>query len=296
MTSSLKMSVHRPAGRLGLYVRSFQVFSTTDPPAGVSVLDFGGGDVSVPVCFGDPVLVEDWGAAEVQSAAVVGPRRHATWLQFRGRIDQVNVSFFPGAAGAFADVPIPELVNRMASPDDVWPDDFREAVAALQPQPTERRISGLADLLLARLEPRREPPGQVREAVRLIRACRGRVTVHWLASQVNLSISQLERSFTRHVGVAPKLLARQTRVCALAAEAATQANPGWALLATRYGYADQAHLAREFRELTGLTPSGLARAGSDADFLQDALACHRGVFKPAIATEPEAGSARTGRS
>ena len=283
MTSPLKATVYRPAGRLGLYVRAFQVFSTTDPPTGVSVLDFGGGDVSVPVCFGDPVLVEDWGAAEVPSAAVVGPRRRATWLRFQGRVDQVNVSFFPGAAGAFVGLPLPELVNQIASPDDVWPHDFRDAVAALQPLPTEQRISGLADLLLARLEPRREPPRQILEAVRLIRARRGRVTVRWLAGQVNLSISQLERGFTRHVGVGPKLLARQTRVCALAAEATTPANPGRALLAAKYGYADQAHLAREFRELTGFTPSGLARVGSDADFLQDALACHRGVFKPAIA-------------
>jgi AraC-like DNA-binding protein len=283
MTSPLKATVYRPAGRLDLYVRSFQVFSTADPSAGVSVLDFGGGDVSMPVCFGEPVLVEDWGAAGVPSAAVVGPRRHATWLWFQGGVDQLNVSFFPGAAGAFVGLPMPELVNRMASPDDVWPHDFREAVAALQPLPTGQRISRLADLLLARLEPRREPPRQILEAVRLIRARRGRVTVQWLASQVNLSISQLERSFTRHVGVGPKLLARQTRVCALAAEATTLANPGWALLAAGYGYADQAHLARELRELTGLTPSNLARVGSDADFLQDALACHRGVFKPAIA-------------
>jgi AraC-like DNA-binding protein len=237
----------------------------------------------VPVCFGDPVLVEDWGAAEVPSAAVVGPRRHATWLRFQGRVDQVNVSVFPGAAGAFVGLPMPELVNRMASPDDVWPHDFREAVAALQPLPTEQRICGLVDLLLTRLDAHGEPPRQVREAVRLIRARRGRVTVRWLAGQVNLSISQLERSFTRHVGVGPKLLARQARVCALAAEAATSANPGWALLAAKYGYADQAHLAREFRELTGLTPSSLARVGSDADFLQDALACRDGVFKPPIA-------------
>jgi hypothetical protein len=45
MTSRLKTAVYRPAGRLGLYVRAFQVFSTTDPSARVSVLDFGGGDV-----------------------------------------------------------------------------------------------------------------------------------------------------------------------------------------------------------------------------------------------------------
>jgi len=270
MTSPLTMTEHRPAGQLGSYVRAFQVFSTTEP-AGASVLDFGGADVSVPVCFGDPVLVEDWAGAEVPSAAVVGPRRHATWLRFQGSIDQVNISFFPGAASVFTGLPMPELVGRMASPDDVWPRDFREAVAELEPLPPGQRICGLAGLLLARLKPGREPSPQVREAVRLIRARRGRVTVRWLAGQVSLSISQLERSFTRHVGVGPKLLARQTRVCALAAEATTLANPGWALLAVKYGYADQAHLAREFRGLTGLTPSSFARAGSDADFLQDAL-------------------------
>ena len=276
MASPLSMTLYRPTGRLGTYVRAFQVLST-EQPSGVSVLDFGGGDVSVPVCFGDPVLVEDGGDAEVQSAVVVGPKRNAVWLRFDGVIDQVNISFFPGAAGAFVGLSMPELVGRVASPDEVWPHDFREAVADLEPLPTGQRISRLADLLLARLEPRREPGAQVREAVRLIRASRGRVPVWWLADQVNLSISQLERGFTRHVGFGPKLLARQTRVSALAAEATGPASPDWALLAARYGYADQAHLAREFRELTGLTPGRFARVGSDADFLQDAVACLRGV-------------------
>ena len=257
MTSPLTMAVYPPAGRLGLYVRAFQVFAATQP-AGASVLDFGGGDVSVPVCFGDPVLVEDWGGAEARSAAVVGPRRHAVWLRFAGTVDQVTISFFPGAAGVFVGLAMPELVDRVAAPEDVWPRDFREAVAELEPLSTQQRISRLAELLLARLEPRREPGPQVREAVRLIRASRGRVTVRGLAGQVNLSVSQLERSFTRHVGVGPKLLARQTRLSALAAEAMTCTSPCWAWLAAKYGYADQAHLARDFRELTGLPPSGLA--------------------------------------
>ncbi len=87
----------------------------------------------MPVCFGDPVLVEDWGRAAVPSAAVVGPRRQAVWLRFQGGVDQVNISFFPGAAGAFVGLPMTEFVGRMASPGDVWPHDFREAVAELEP-------------------------------------------------------------------------------------------------------------------------------------------------------------------
>jgi methylphosphotriester-DNA--protein-cysteine methyltransferase len=97
--------------------------------------------------------------------------------------------------------------------------------------------------------------------------------VRWLADEVNLSVSQLERGFKRHVGVGPKLLARQTRASALAAEALREPRPDWAWLAYWYGFSDQAHLMREFRELMGLTPAAFGGIGSDADFLQDALAC-----------------------
>jgi AraC-like DNA-binding protein len=110
--------------------------------------------------------------------------------------------------------------------------------------------------------------------------------VRGLADQVNLSVSQLERSFTRHVGVGPKLLARQTRLSALAAEAMTCASPCWARLAAEYGYADQAHLVRDFRELTGLPPSGLAaerwparhgcRAGLGITWCRADLTCKTG--------------------
>ena len=86
----------------------------------------------------------------------------------------------------------------------------------------------------------------------------------------------MERGFSRHAGVGPKLMARQSRVSALAAEAAGTQLPDWASLASMYGYADQSHLAREFRELTGLTPARFGRVSSDADFLQDAIACCRG--------------------
>lgn len=271
MSSGVELAVYRPTGRLASYVRAFQVLST-EGSARASVLDFAGADVSVPLRFGDPVVIEGSPALEVPSAALVGPRHRSVWLRFDGSVDQMNVSFFPGVAGAFVDVSMQEVVGRVASPDAVWTSGFREAVAELEPLAVEDRISRLSDLLLARLEPAREPGLQVREAVRLIYAMRGRVRVRWLADRVNLSVSQLERRFKQHVGVGPKLLARQARVSALAADAARAPRPDWAWLAYRYGFSDQAHLTREFRELMGLTPAAFGAIGSDADFLQDAVA------------------------
>jgi AraC-like DNA-binding protein len=271
MASGLQLAVYRPSGRLASYVRAFQVLSS-EGSARVSVLDFAGADVSVPLRFGDPVVVEGSEPATVPSAALVGPRARSVWLRFDGSIDQVNVSFYPGVAGAFVGVAMPEIVGLVASPDEVWPREFCEAVAELGPLPVKERISRLSDLLLARLQPEREPGPQVREAVRLIDATCGRVRVRWLADQVNLSVSLLEREFKRHVGVGPKLLARQARASALAAEATRAPNPDLAWLAYRYGFSDQAHLTREFGELMGLTPGAFGGIAPDADFLQDALA------------------------
>jgi AraC-like DNA-binding protein len=271
MASGLCLTAHRPRGRLASYVRSFQVLSTEDS-ARVSVLDFAGADVSVPLRFGDPIFIEDSRPGIVESAAVVGPRTRSTWLRFHGRIDQVNVSFRPGAAGAFVRLSMPELVGAVAAPDDVWPREFREAAADLEPLAVHERISRLETLLLARLEPRLEPGPQVREALRLIHATSGRVRVGWLADRVNLSVSQLERSFKRHVGLGPKVVARQRRVSELVAEAQAARKPDWSWLAYRYGYSDQAHLIRDFRHFLGLAPSAFRAMWTDADFLQDALA------------------------
>src|SRR5262245_5413362 len=271
MASPVKMTLFRPTGRLASYVRFFQVFSTASSVR-ASVLDFGGGDVSIPLCFGSPLFVEDWNRAEVQSSAVVGPRRRAVWLQLNGDVDQVNISFFPGAAGSFVGLSMRELVDEMALPDDVWSRQFQQAIADLAPLPAEQRVDRIAHLLLSRLEPRRELPPHIREAVLLIRQMRGQLRVGWLADAVNLSISQLEREFRDRIGVTPKLLARQTRVAALAADAMRNGPPAWAGLAIDYGYADQAHPVRDFRDLTGLTPSELFGAAPDAEFLQDALA------------------------
>src|SRR5262249_37746790 len=132
MTTGLRLMEYRPRGELASYVRAFQLLRTDDESARVSVLDFAGADVSAPLRFGDPIIVDDIRPAVVESAAVGGPRTRSVWLRFDGRIDQVHVSFFPGVAGAFPGLSMQELVGRMAAPDEVWPTGFRQAVAELE--------------------------------------------------------------------------------------------------------------------------------------------------------------------
>jgi AraC-like DNA-binding protein len=55
------------------------------------------------------------------------------------------------------------------------------------------------------------------------------------------------------IGVTPKTLARIMRFNH--AQAMARAGGDWADIAAACGYADQAHLAREFVELSGSTPT-----------------------------------------
>ncbi|MFZ5442311.1 MAG: helix-turn-helix domain-containing protein [Myxococcota bacterium] len=98
----------------------------------------------------------------------------------------------------------------------------------------------------------------VQRAVSALVASEGRLPVSRLAPLAGLSERQLRRRFVALVELLPKELARLCRARATAVEL-VRAPDTWAALAPERGYADQAHLTREFRQLLGLTPGAFAR-------------------------------------
>lgn len=73
-----------------------------------------------------------------------------------------------------------------------------------------------------------------------------------LARRHDMSRRQLERDFRRCLGVSPAACARAVRF-QRAVDAVSRGVP-LAHVAADFGYADQAHMTRTFRDLAGLTP------------------------------------------
>ena len=103
----------------------------------------------------------------------------------------------------------------------------------------------------------------------LVREAARRLTVpHSLLPQVarDLGVSerQLRRRFARSVGYGPRLLGRVHRLQRVLR--CHERAPGMTLaeLACTAGYADQAHMSREVRQLSGMTPRQLLASGSRA--------------------------------
>lgn len=89
----------------------------------------------------------------------------------------------------------------------------------------------------------------------------GKIPVAAVAEQLGWSTRTLERRIRRGFGLAPRQLRHLLRATSVfrAARETRQLNEGGNLahLATEYGYADQAHMSRELRAWSGVSPSKL---------------------------------------
>jgi AraC-like DNA-binding protein len=85
------------------------------------------------------------------------------------------------------------------------------------------------------------------------------VTAARVAEVAGVSLRTLQRMFHEHVGASPKWVARRFRL----QEAALRIERGEAVslatLAAQLGYADHAHLTRDFKDTTGRTPKAFGR-------------------------------------
>ena len=95
----------------------------------------------------------------------------------------------------------------------------------------------------------------VREALRLITTTNGRMPVSQMAASIGVSERTLRRDVTAAVGLSPKVLARILRFQNAVACLRTLEAVDLCHLALECGYADQAHMGREFQQLSGLTPT-----------------------------------------
>jgi transcriptional regulator GlxA family with amidase domain len=128
----------------------------------------------------------------------------------------------------------------------------RKMAAALRDDVADEKLVFLADdALAAHVPPARQPSEDTTELADLIASDRSIRRVDELADSAGLSVRQLQRRFADHVGVSPKWVIRRYRLYDAAEQAARTHDVDWAALAVDLGYADQAHLSRDFADAVG---------------------------------------------
>jgi AraC-like DNA-binding protein len=194
------------------------------------------------------------------SARVVGPMTRAILAPSEGPTTFVGVRFRPGAAVDLLGFPARELLDDDAPVADVWGANGRQLDARLADARTARAaIDTIQDVLARRIHAARMPDPRVAFAVDALRTAGGELPIPAVSARVGLSERQLERLFHERIGYGPKLFARVVRLQRGTRAIHRGSIASWARLAIDCGYTDQAHLVREFRALTGVTPAIYAR-------------------------------------
>ena len=179
-----------------------------------------------------------WGGwqPEVFVAGVI-TRPARLWFSGDARFEGLRI--WPWAWNALTDLPAGRFVGSWLALDEAAP---HLSAAAW----TDRLPKGLADLA-------ERPPYDLGDAI--LRSANVDDLVRWSGIQRRT----LQRRFAREIGVAPRAYLRLLRFQG-ALETVQEQGSSLADQAAAHGFADQAHMSREFRALAGTTTGGARRA------------------------------------
>jgi AraC-like DNA-binding protein len=170
----------------------------------------------------------------------------------------IQVNFTPIGAHLVLGVPMDELAHRTVELGDVLGATARQLIARLHDAPSWDACFAILDaFFVRRLATARMPPADVAWAWQQLTRSAGRVRIGALATELGRSQRHLIARFREYVGLPPKTVARILRFdhAVRMLVGAKLDDVRWTEVAYACGYYDQAHFNREFRELSGSTPS-----------------------------------------
>lgn len=197
--------------------------------------------------------------AGLQQSAVWGLRDSPlTAVEEPGRTCGIALGLSPLGAHALLGLPLGELANRTVRLRDLLgarADLLTEQLAEAPHWPARFRL--LDTVLLAWLRDGPALTRPIRGAWQRLTESHGRIRIGTLAEEIGWTRQHLVTRFREHIGLSPKTVARLAR---LHRASSMMGRYPLADIALACGYTDQAHLNRDFRLLTGSTPTGSVAA------------------------------------
>lgn len=167
----------------------------------------------------------------------------------------IQVNFTPPGAYRFFGLPMHELTDCMVALDDIY---GSEAIGLRDRLGEEREWERRFDLIEAFIQPRlaasKDPLSATAWAYAELLRSGGTERVETIAGKLEWSRKHLAAKFHAEIGLGPKTVGRMVRFNRAIRLARCRSDGGWAGIAAECGYADQAHLVREFVEFAGETP------------------------------------------
>ena len=245
-----------PHPRLRPYIGDYVGYDISGVPAGTH-LGLPSGALTFIVAIDRPLQQYDaeTGTAESFDVLLAGLHLRATLIRHNGAMTGIQINFSPFAPRAFFEIPANELAHHTHDLAEI----SRPIAAELHDRVNEAtawsaRFDAIDDVLIRALRDGTAPRPEVVRSWRQIAQSHGGLPVSLVADRVGWSRRYLNGQFRAEFGIGPKEAARVLRFDRarrlISAQGRTLAD-----IAAICGYADQSHLNRDFRLLTGTTPN-----------------------------------------
>lgn len=268
---------HSPDRRLRGLVLSYTAYvEHADAPMRRLETPFAG--IPMILSLGPSILID----GQRRRSFVAGLDDTVTHTEYVGEQRGIQVNLTPLAARRILGLPMSELARRVVAIEDLLGSRGEELLARLRDADSWKQRFALLDAhLLARLSEAAPVAPEIEHAWSRLRRSHGSVAIGALAEEVGWSRRHLAARFQGEAGLPPKTVARILRFERVTGTLRANRGGGLADIAYDCGYADQAHLNRDFRAFAGTTPSdyaarllpaGAGVAADDFPNVQDALA------------------------
>ena len=194
-----------------------------------------------------------WGVQK--RSLFVGQSSESVLLRPGIRSGVIGVRFHPGGASQFLRMPMTELNGRIVELSDLFSSSAKELEDRVTLARNSRmRVQIVKKFLQDRLLDR-SPDPIVSTAIHTILGSQGQIRSSDITRATDVGQRTLERHFRDAVGLTPKHFARIVRFQALIKAFQSQPKTNLTEIAIQFGYFDQSHFIREFKEFAGLSPA-----------------------------------------
>lgn len=189
-------------------------------------------------------------------AMVIGQTIEPFYIEPTGYVNTFAVRFYPYGFANFVTTPLKDLANK-ETPIQLL---FGEKSANELEQKigkaidSSQRIAIIEDFLLRKLNAKTTIDKIVKTTIDALLATNGSAPINHILKTDLSKRRQLERKFSKQIGISPKQLAKVIRLQSALKMLLNKSTENLSKIAYQNEYYDQAHFIKDFKEFTGTSP------------------------------------------
>jgi AraC-like DNA-binding protein len=196
-------------------------------------------------------------------AMVLGQTLEPFYIQPTGYVNTFAIRFYPYGFANFVTIPISDLANKETPIEDLFgvtqAKELEEKI--IQAADTQQRIEIIEHFLLQKLNEQTTIDNIVKTTVDMLLSSKGSLTINNILKEDPSKRRQLERKFSKQIGISPKQLGRVVRLQTALKMLLSQKTDTLTEIAYESEYYDQAHFIKDFKEFTGINPKEFLKDG-----------------------------------